>query len=202
MKLLSKHISYERLADYAEKGASLQKPEADGTHLAACAHCSGQLAELEKIMRLMRADQSEGAPAWAFDWATNLFRTRAAAAPDKSLVQKILAVLNVELTPMTPAFGERSAASAELQQRLYQAGANDVDVQITQHEDGWVVSGQVFGPCGENGEVELRGAQASIRAELNNLCEFTLDAVPAGSYTLLLRWPGVEIEVPDLELSA
>lgn len=201
MKILSKHISYERLADYAEKGASLQKPETDVTHLAACAHCSGQLAELDKMMRLMRADQSEGAPAWALDCANNLFRTRA-TAPPKTLTQKILAVLNVELTTMRPAFGERSAASADLQQRLYQAGANEVDVQITQHEDGWVVSGQVFGPCTENGEVELSGAQTSTSTALNNLCEFTLAPVPAGSYTLLIRWPDVEIEVPDLELSA
>lgn len=202
MKLLSKHISYERLADYAEKGSSIPQPEADRAHLASCAHCSKQLAGLEKMMRLMHADQSQAAPAWAFDWATNLFRTRADAAPEKTLSQKILAVLNVALTPLTPAFGERSAASADLQQRLYQAGANDVELQIVQREDGWVVSGQVLGECGENGAVELRGAQSSIHTTLSSQCEFTFETVPAGSYTLSIRWAGVEIEVPDLKFPA
>jgi hypothetical protein len=84
---------------------------------------------------------------------------------------------------------------------LYSAGDNDVDVRLAQSGEKWVVSGQVLGEC-SGGRVELAGTDAEVSGDLNELCEFTLPAVPAGSYTLRLRFDEVEVEIPELLLRA
>jgi hypothetical protein len=51
--------------------------------------------------------------------------------------------------------------------------------------------------------VEIEGDDgARARAALNELCEFTLPPVPEGSYKLLLRLPGAEVQIPELDLRA
>jgi len=52
-----------------------------------------------------------------------------------------------------------------------------------------------------SGKVELYGEAAQVQATLNELSEFTLPAVPAGPYTLVLDLDEIEIEITDLELS-
>jgi hypothetical protein len=39
-----------------------------------------------------------------------------------------------------------------------------------------------------------------VTTELNELCEFTFPAIPTGNYSLRVRMPDVEIEIPELEL--
>ena len=86
---------------------------------------------LEEIINLMMKDDSADAPEDAVKWSKNLFRTRAAAEPKKSLVQKVLAILQMDLAPNKAAFGERSAGTAQERQMLFQAGeSNAVDLRI------------------------------------------------------------------------
>src|ERR1044072_2344307 len=93
---------------------------------------------LEEIVSLMQRDESVDAPQDAIKWSKNLFRTRA-AEPKKSFVQKILAVLQVDLAPNKAACGERSAAAAQERQMLFEAGDNGIDLRIKETEKGFVV---------------------------------------------------------------
>ena len=99
---------------------------------------------INKIIHLMQTDDSADAPADSVKWAKNIFRTRA-AEPKKSLVQKVLAVLQMDLSGAQPAFGERSASASQTRQMLFQAGDNSIDLRISKSEKGLLVQGQILG---------------------------------------------------------
>lgn len=198
MNWLTKHIPDAQLADYAEQLSAAEERLAVQQHLAVCELCRQQAGLLTKMVRLMRNDPVTAAPAGALEWAAELFRTRA-ARPQAPLLKRLVASLVGELTPLNPAFGERSAA-AGLQQFLYRAEAHEIDVQILPHEQGWQVLGQILGPHATGGAAELQGPETAAQALLNELQEFAFEPLPAGAYTLWLRWPDREIEVPDIVL--
>jgi hypothetical protein len=50
------------------------------------------------------------------------------------------------------------------------------------------------------GNVALHGSDIALEADLNELHEFTLPPVPAGSYTLTLHTGELDIEIPELEI--
>jgi hypothetical protein len=62
----------------------------------------------------------------------------------------------------------------------------------------------VLGEC-VGGSVEIEGVggdAARAEAALNELCEFSLPPVPEGSYNLLLRLPGADVQLPELDLKS
>lgn len=204
MRVTPKHIPFARLADLAEGRLAAADERADREHLAGCAACSEQAAELTRLTALMREDASEDAPRDVLLSAVNLFRQRRAAAPETpGLLRRVLAALTFDSSALTPAFGVRSGQTAPARQLLFSAGDFDVDLRLAAGGEGWTVSGQVLGPCA-GGEVVATAAEgeAAARAELNELCEFTLPPVPAGVYTLRLRVDEVEVEIPELSLRA
>jgi hypothetical protein len=69
-------------------------------------------------------------------------------------------------------------------------------------DDQCVVAGQVLRESCIEGLVQIYGATGSAETSLNELCEFTLPAVPVGNYLLKVRMGDVEIEVPELKLTA
>jgi hypothetical protein len=173
-------------------------------HLASCARCSGQAAELERVTALMRADDSVDAPrSLVFD-AIGLFRSRAAER-EPGLLRRIVAALTFDSSTRTPAFGVRSGQTAPARQLLFGAGDFDVDLRLAAGEEGWTVSGQVLGPCA-GGRVEAFAAgaheEAAAQTSLNDLCEFMLPPVPEGTYALRLRLNDTLIEIPALSLVA
>jgi len=85
--------------------------------------------KIEKIINLMQTDDSADAPTDSVRWAKNLFAARA-VMPKKSIVQKVLAVLQINLSPNKAAFGERSASATQARQMLFQAGENALDLRI------------------------------------------------------------------------
>jgi hypothetical protein len=85
---------------------------------------------IEKIVYLMQKDNSFDAPKDAIQWSKNIFKTRA-ALPKKSLMQKVLAVLQMDLKQGQPVFGERSASTSQARQMLFQAGKNSIDIRIS-----------------------------------------------------------------------
>lgn len=137
----------------------------------------------DKIIRLMQTDDSMDAPADSIKWAKNIFRTRAAAEPKKSLVQKILAVLQVDLSGAQPAFGERSATLSQTRQMLFQAGDNAVDLRISEGENGFELHGQILGE-GFAGCVVKFG---DLETRANQQSEFKLTGATSGKYDLILR---------------
>jgi hypothetical protein len=205
MKPIFKHLPFAELADLAEGRLAPEARQGKLEHLNACSRCSAELSRLEQVISLMRTDDSVDAPPALVSQAVNLFRARAAsdASTSPSLARRILAALSFDSLQMSPAHGVRSGQAAA-RQLLYSAGENDLDLRVTRSGEDWVVAGQLLGAdCeGRAGSVELQGAENTIRAALNEQCEFRLPAVASGSYQLRVRLGDELIEIPELELKA
>ena len=205
MKLTTRHIAFARLADLAEGRLTPEERADADAHLGTCAHCSGQAEELRRLTHLMRADDSVDAPRDLVTNAVRMFRSPAVErAP--GLLRRVLATLSFDSSALTPAFGVRSGQTAPARQMLFSAGGFDIDLRLAEGGDGWTISGQVLGPCDGGGRVEVFDAGDVDRkpvaaADLNDLCEFTLPPVPAGSYTLRLLMSAVEVDIPGLDLN-
>ena len=150
---------------------------------------------LEEIINLMMKDDSADAPQDAVQWSKNLFRTRA-AEPKKSLVQKVLAVLQMDLAPNKPAFGERSAGTAQERQMLFQAGDNAVDLRIRQGEKGFSLRGQIMGEGFANTVVKFGDTETVT----NEMSEFCFSNVPNGVYDMTVVAVDTQIEIESLEI--
>ena len=205
MGLTRQHLPFERLADLAEGRLAGEEERAARAHLGGCAACAGRVAELERLTSLMRTDTSTDAPRDVISNAVRLFGGRRGAAGDESpgLLRRVVAALTFDSSTQSPAFGLRSGLAAPARQLLFSAGDFDVDLRLAAGGEGWTVSGQVLGPC-DGGEVEVMAGEGPgvARADLNELCEFTLPPVPEGVYTLRLRAGGVEVEITELSLRA
>ena len=194
------HLPFAKLADLAEGRLTSTEQEASNAHLSSCSRCAALLSSLEHVFGLMHSDKTEDAPPEVVSRAINLFRARA-ASKEPSLVRRIVAALSFDSLQMTPAYGVRSGQSAA-RQLLFSAGPYDLDLRIIQSGEAWNVAGQILGQECSGGHVELAGEATLTRADLNEQCEFKMAAIPTGSYTLRLRLPDLEVEIPELELKA
>jgi hypothetical protein len=197
MKIMSKHIPTEQLINFADGILTGGESGNVQTHLKGCESCKTELSRFEKVLGVMRADVSADAPTESVMWAKNLFCTRQ-FAPRETMVQKILAVLQVDISQLSPAFGERSAATAA--QMLFQAGDNSVDLRVSLGEKGLKLMGQVLGGGFENCSIILRGGKKDITASANELAEFTLTGVKAGTYEMTLTSGTRQIVLESLVL--
>jgi len=195
MNLFSPHPEFDKLADLAEGRLADSETLA---HLRECTQCSGKLSHLERTIEMMRTDKMEDAPAYAFERAKNLFRAR--TKPADSFLKQVVASLRFDSLQDSAVFATRSAATSE-RQLLFSAGENDLQLQINQTGGRYVVSGQMLGPCA-GGQIELQGINITVKTALSDLCEFTLDSVPEGTYLLTLRLPEAELKIPDLILGS
>ena len=196
MNISFQHIPFAKLADLAEDKTGAEERAAAMTHISDCSRCAGDLERLSQLIGYMRTDTGEDAPRDVMAYAINIFRRR---EEQPSLLRRIIAALSFDSLTPAPAFGVRSGQAAA-RQLLFEAEANDLDLRLLTQGDAWIIAGQVLGPDCAGGHVELKGETASATAELNDLCEFTLSPVPAGSYRLRVRLEDVEVEVPQLEL--
>jgi hypothetical protein len=148
----------------------------------------------EKIVRLMQTDKSEDAPAASIKWAKNLFLTRAARP---TLVQKIMAVMQLDLSPGKAAFGERSASGAGARQMLFRGGDATIDLRITKTDGTHSLRGQILGGDFAHCPVAL----GTLETETNEGSEFKFDDVPAGLHNFILRGRETEIAIENLEIT-
>ncbi len=151
--------------------------------------------EINRIIYLMEADKSFDAPKDAIQWSKNIFLTRA-AAPKKSFVKQIFAVLQMDLSPNRAAFGERSASASQARQMLFQTGENSLDLRIKSDENGFSLRGQILGEGFANCTIKL----GDFETMANELSEFKMANIPGGIYNLSFHSEGKEIVVQDLEL--
>lgn len=203
MSLTGHEISFARLADLVEGRLAANERRDVEAHVAECRRCARDFAQLEKAVRLMRADASEDAPRDALQYALSLFNSRRDAAEHSpGFAERILAALTFDSARSAPAFGLRSSHATHARQFMYAAGERDVDLRVERVEAGWSVTGQILGECaGGRAEIESASdAPHKFEAALNELCEFRLPPVPAGLYTLLLRLSDAEIQIPEIDL--
>lgn len=199
MKIDSQHIPFAKLADLAEKRAAADERTASMAHLSNCSVCAQQVERVEQVLGLMKTDTATDAPRDILAYAVNIFRN----SQEPSLLKRIVAALRFDSSSnLAPAFGVRSGQSTS-RQLLYSAEENDIDLRIMPEQENWIVTGQVLGEDCVGGRIELEGRSGELTAaDLNDLCEFILPPVPAGSYRVRLRLGNVEVEIPQLELRA
>lgn len=190
----SSHISLGTLADVIENRATPATLQAVRTHVATCSECGETLQHLERLMMMMRSDAAADAPRDLLMSAIKLFPP---GAPRP--LRRIVATLIFDSRKAMPVFGMRSVRSSS-RQLLYSAQQTDLDLRITIQNDECIVAGQVIREGYVGGLVEISGPTGSAEASLNELCEFTLPALPTGNYSLKVRMSDVEIEIPELEL--
>jgi hypothetical protein len=157
-----------------------------------------QITEL--IQHLMQRDDSLDASADSVNWAKNLFRARA-AEPKVSLVKKVMAVLQIDLSPQRAAFGERSAGAGAVRQMLFDAGDNSIDLRIREDKGVFEIHGQVLGTGFAGGEVELTSGEKSFKADLSETSEFKLAGLAAGNYTFTASSDEKELVIEGLGLN-
>ena len=193
------HLQFEKIADLVEGRLGADERAQAATHAAGCRRCAEQVTRLERAVQMMRTDTVEDAPRYAIASAVNSFRSR--VSPAASGLKRLLATVTFDSSQMAPAVGLREEAAAE-RQLVYIAGVHTLHLQVSPANELWLVSGQVLGECA-GCEIELRGAsQETMKLPLSAQCEFAFPPLANGSYSLLLRLPGVELEIPDLKLGA
>lgn len=195
MSKSAKHIEFDTLLDVADR--RLDQNAEQAAHLDNCTPCAEELLRLQNLLALMKDDKAADAPRDVLSYAVNLFARR---EQKPTLVQRIVAALSFDSSERAPAYGVRSGATTS-RQLIYSAGENDIDLRINEEEnDNWVIAGQVLGQHCASAQLSLRGYEVSRTASLNQQCEFTLPAVPAGSYELVFHLGDLEVEVPRLEI--
>ena len=156
---------------------------------------------LNKIVSLMQTDNSADAPDDSIAWSKNLFLARA-AEPKKSLVQKVLAVLQMDLSPDKAAFGERSASSSAsaVRQMLFGAGDHQIDLRIAKANKAFTVAGQILGEDFAGAEIALFNDVKNFTAKTNELGEFRFENISKDKYTLSLTFKDKEIIIENIEI--
>jgi hypothetical protein len=190
----SPHISLETLADMAEERAQSETLQAAESHIAECETCNDALQNLRRLILLMNSDTAEDVPRDVLRSVLSVF-TPATPAP----LPRIIAVLTFDSRAAGPAFGMRSIRTAS-RQLLYTAQETALDLRVTVENEECSLAGQIIRDNCAGAQIELSGVTGTVTTELNELCEFSFPAIPLGMYSLRVRMPDVEIEIPELEL--
>jgi hypothetical protein len=186
-------VLYERLVDLAEGRLALEERDAVLAQIAASPTASRELAQLERLIALMR-DDDEDAPPHVIQRAIRLFNQHLAPSPPRLRLQALLQFDSAR----QPALGVRSGI-APARQLLFSVADHDLDLRVTAKGVLWVVAGQLLGPCAD-GQAELQSPTFQVQTALNELCEFTLPPAPTGNYTFSLHLPDVDIEIVGLAI--
>ena len=150
---------------------------------------------INRIIHLMQTDNSVDAPADAITWSKNLFKTRS-FEQKTSIVEKIKAVLQMDLQPGKAVFGERSATANQARQMLFGTEQTSIDLRIEQTEESFLIKGQILGENFENAAITL----GEIETKANDLSEFKLENVSSGTYDLVIRTDEKEIVLENIEI--
>ena len=156
-----------------------------------------QEKNIEKIIDLMRTDDSVDAPKDVVKWAKNLYLTR---GPKPSLVRRISAILKMDLAQGGIVFGERSGAPARTRQMLFQAGDNAIDLRVTESKKKVSIKGQILGKGFENATITLSGEPGRYEAKATASAMFELSNLPCGSFGLIAAGDAVEITIERIDL--
>jgi len=143
-----------------------------------------------------------------FPAAATLAATSAAfGALARGALRHVQAALTFDSWAAAPAGAPamRSLRSAT-RHLLYNAQGRDIDLRVSAAGGAFSLAGQVLGPDGA-GAVTLtpepgHAAAAPLTATLDELGEFRIDGVPAGTYLLALQFGADEIMLPPLDVGA
>ena len=196
MNIFSQHMSFKELADLADEHSTMSAEAVE--HLSACSRCSRQLQTIQQTIGSMRLDTLENAPAERVQYVKDVFRERG-VGEKTSRLRRVLASLTFDSLTAAPAFALRSEMNAA-RQLVYSTETAYIDLRISPDNDEWAIAGQILGSSCARGDVNLEGDSFSASVKLNELCDFSISAVPNGNYKFFVRLPDLLIETPQLEL--
>jgi len=195
----SDHIPFDQLVDLAEGRVTAEERATVQAHVDTCVQCADDIAWLERVIDLMRSDDSVEPPPCVVAGVVDLFRSQTiSAAPDRPRL--IRAVLRFDSARLAAPIGRRAGPTGE-RQLLFSAEQFHLDLRMIPADGLVAVAGQVLG-ASVGGQVELHSAEVSVHAMLNDMSEFVLPAIPPGVYSLNLRIDDLEVEIAGLTLEA
>ncbi|HMT08441.1 MAG TPA: hypothetical protein PKA82_10585 [Pyrinomonadaceae bacterium] len=154
--------------------------------------------KLDHIIGRMQTDTSVDAPADLIKFARNAFLQRSLAkAP--SMLERIVAVLKMDLAPNRAAFGERSAGGSAARQMLFDAGNSAIDLRVTENGNMFNIRGQHIGDQVAE-SIQLESKDAKFTSKNDELKGFAFDSVPAGKYSLTITFASTEIVIDEIIL--
>lgn len=154
---------------------------------------------LEHIVRRMQTDKAIDAPTDAVQYAKHLYRTRS-AEPNATLIQRVLAILSIDLAPNRAAFGERSTGEGQARQMLFEADDNAVNLRIKATGRHFEIRGQILGDGFEHGAIQIANSLKTIAAEIDETGEFNLSDVPVGEYNIAICGHKKEIVIEKINI--
>jgi anti-sigma factor RsiW len=195
----SSHLSYSQLVDLVEGRFTPDDLAEVWPHLSACPRCAADVAWLERVIGLMRADTTEQPPAQVVAAAKSLFRPPAQTAKPAER-QQLYAILQFDSARTPLGLGRRAGAQAE-RQMLFAVSNYLVDIRLVPQGALWQICGQLLGST-DGRQVELQGPAGTTQAALNDLSEFMLPPAPAGTYMLKIQLGDLDILVAELDVGA
>jgi hypothetical protein len=149
------------------------------------------------------ATMSDAPTAWVLR-ALELWQAHG-GAPAQPALRRWLAVLSFDSWAAPPMAATMRALVSDVRHLLFSAEGRDIDLRVEPLAEAYALSGQLLGPNGE-GRVVLAAvapdsaAPATHVAALDELGEFRLEGVNAGTYLLTLRLQGDEIVLPPIDI--
>ena len=154
--------------------------------------------KLDHILNRMQSDASVNAPAELIKFARNAFLQRSLEkAP--SMLERIVAVLKLDLAPNRAAYGERSAGGSAARQMLFDAGDEVVDLRVTANGDVFDIRGQHIGNA-TAANVRLESADLQLHATNDEIAGFAFANVPGGNYCLTIKFADREVVIEQITL--
>jgi len=202
MKGFHKHPTVRQLTEYSTGDLSLLARMAVELHVRTCSACAEKLVQLGHVVAQVRADTSKDSLSSIIDRVVRMSRSRkfrVAALSD--LPRHVLAVLRFDSAGLAPAFGVRSGMPGT-RQLLFNAGEDEIDLRIEPDGLAWTVSGQILGRFNASGKAVLLGATGTSETDLNEMSEFILTRIEAGTYRLLLKFATAEVEIQDIRIGS
>ena len=194
-------MSFESILDYYEGRADEATAARVREHLAdGCKTCQQQLARVAHTLDVLPELGRLPVPEQAMERARAIFRERF-SMPERP---SILAQLVFDSRTNLALAGARGEESASLQQH-FRTDLHDIDLwQEATEEKAWYLIGQVISTQDDTilqpDAVLLRlpeGATQTARIEPR---EFHFDAVPEGSYEMIVQLGEVDITLPDVQV--
>jgi hypothetical protein len=191
------HPPFDRLTNLVRGDLSTDQQAEIAAHVVTCPLCADEVAWLEHILELYRTDESVSAPPAAIRSVRDFFRSKVTPQGEESW-RHITAELTFDSAHMPPAIDVRSDTAMK-RQMVFRAAEFELDIHVASTRSGWIIFGQVLG-SDEGGHAELQEPTGPLRVPLNELRQFTLSPVAAGTYTLIVWLKDTVIEIPRLEI--
>lgn len=157
--------------------------------------------ELDAIMPMFLGEPIEP-PSWFVARAATLPRQAKMRAQRPRFIVRLLASLSFDSALQSRVAGVRAVASSS-RRIIYHVQSLEVDLEVTEGEDGLaVLTGQVGGPAGRGRyEIELFTGTRLVRSVASNeFGYFVVRSLEAATYRVIIRGEEQEVEIPALSL--